>query len=247
MNLSKSLIMTSKIRSILYLLRIRQYYKNIMIFVGIFFSERHFETSLYFNLLIGFIILCLTSSFNYIINDIRDIEKDRKHSEKLKRKPLASGDLSISIAFLLLVFISCIIVFSIVFLIPNISFMMMVLLLIITGQIYNHLLKNFAFIDILVLSTGYIWRALAGCIIIKEYVSAWLLLAIFEVAVFLSISKRKGDLKFLGNEVAILVNEEKDRGVYSVNFDASNLATGIYVYRLQAGSFVETKKMVLMK
>jgi len=203
MNLSKILIMTSKIRNILYLLRIRQYYKNAMIFVGIFFSERLFETSLYFNIIIGFIILCLASSFNYIINDIRDIEKDKKHPEKLKKKPLASGDLPISFALLLLIIICCIIAFSIVFLIPNFSFMIMVLLLIFTGQLYNHVFKNFAFIDILVLSTGYLWRVLAGCIIIEEYVSAWLLLAIFEIAIFLSIAKRKGDLRLLGNEAAI--------------------------------------------
>lgn len=51
----------------------------------------------------------------------------------------------------------------------------------------------------------------------------------------------------LGNEVAVLVNEEKERGVYTVNFDASGLASGMYLYRLQAGSFVETKKMILLK
>ena len=51
----------------------------------------------------------------------------------------------------------------------------------------------------------------------------------------------------LGNEVAVLVDEEKDRGVYTVTFDGSGLASGMYLYRLQAGNFVETKKMVLMK
>jgi hypothetical protein len=51
----------------------------------------------------------------------------------------------------------------------------------------------------------------------------------------------------LGSEVTTLINEEKDRGVYSVNFDASGLASGIYLYRLQAGSFVQTKKMILLK
>jgi hypothetical protein len=51
----------------------------------------------------------------------------------------------------------------------------------------------------------------------------------------------------LGNEVAALVNEEKPIGNYVVEFSANNLPTGIYFYRLQAGSFVETKKMVLMK
>jgi hypothetical protein len=51
----------------------------------------------------------------------------------------------------------------------------------------------------------------------------------------------------LGNEVATLVNEEKSTGSYEVEFDASGLSSGIYFYKLQAGSFVETKKMILMK
>jgi hypothetical protein len=51
----------------------------------------------------------------------------------------------------------------------------------------------------------------------------------------------------LGNEVATLVNEEKQPGVYEVEFDASSLASGLYLYKLQAGTFVQTKKMILMK
>jgi len=51
----------------------------------------------------------------------------------------------------------------------------------------------------------------------------------------------------LGNQVAILVNEEKPIGIYEIEFDATKLPSGIYFYKLQAGSFVETKKMVLMK
>lgn len=51
----------------------------------------------------------------------------------------------------------------------------------------------------------------------------------------------------LGNEIATLVNEEKTVGNYQVDFDASSLSSGIYFYRLQAGEFVETKKMILIK
>ncbi len=51
----------------------------------------------------------------------------------------------------------------------------------------------------------------------------------------------------IGNEVATLVNEEKPAGSYEVNFDAKGLSSGIYFYKLQAGSFVETKKMILIK
>jgi len=51
----------------------------------------------------------------------------------------------------------------------------------------------------------------------------------------------------LGREVISLVNEEQPSGKYEIVFDATSISTGIYFYRLQAGSFVETKKMVLMK
>ena len=51
----------------------------------------------------------------------------------------------------------------------------------------------------------------------------------------------------LGNEIATLVNEEKQAGNYEVEFDATNLTSGIYFYQLKAGNYIETKKMVLMK
>ena len=51
----------------------------------------------------------------------------------------------------------------------------------------------------------------------------------------------------LGNEIAILVNEEKPVGGYEVKFDGAGLPSGIYFYQLQAGNFVETRKMLLLK
>jgi hypothetical protein len=51
----------------------------------------------------------------------------------------------------------------------------------------------------------------------------------------------------LGSEIKIIVNEEKPAGSYEVEFNASDLASGIYFYRLQAGSFVQTKKMIVLK
>jgi hypothetical protein len=51
----------------------------------------------------------------------------------------------------------------------------------------------------------------------------------------------------LGNEIATLVNENKPAGNYKVSFDTKNLSSGTYFYKLHAGSYVETKKMILMK
>ena len=51
----------------------------------------------------------------------------------------------------------------------------------------------------------------------------------------------------LGNEVATLINEEKQPGEYEVEFDASVLASGIYFYTIKAGDFSSTKKLILLK
>ena len=195
-----------KLKQILTLLRIRQYYKNVLIFIGAFFAATIFNLDVIILLIWGFIVLCCTSSISYIINDIIDIEKDKHHEEKLKKKPLASGELSKSFAYLLLIVLIGIIIItvisSIIFSIPNFYFMIMVFVLILTGQLYNNFFKNYAFIDIIVLSLLYLWRTLAGCILIEVNISPWLLLAIFELAMFLGIAKRKGDLLHLGEEKA---------------------------------------------
>ena len=50
----------------------------------------------------------------------------------------------------------------------------------------------------------------------------------------------------LGREVSVLVNERKDGGVYEMKFDGSGMASGVYFYRLQAGTYGETKKLLLL-
>ena len=191
--------MASKFRNLFNLLRVRQYYKNGLIFFGAFFSETLLNFSLYPILILGFVLLCGASSINYIINDIRDIEKDKIHPEKAKNRPLASGELTISFAIIILIFLAGLIVFSLLFIINNWNFAIMILLVIITGQVYNHFLKKYAFVDILCLSIIYLWRALAGCFLIDVFISPWLFLAIFEIALFLVIAKRKGDLMLLSS------------------------------------------------
>ena len=51
----------------------------------------------------------------------------------------------------------------------------------------------------------------------------------------------------LGREVAMLVNEQKSAGTYTQKWNAANMSSGIYFYRLQAGTFTETKKLILLK
>jgi len=54
-------------------------------------------------------------------------------------------------------------------------------------------------------------------------------------------------MKVIGREVIKLVDEEKKSGKYEINFDASNLSSGIYIYRIQAGEYTASRKMTLIK
>lgn len=67
----------------------------------------------------------------------------------------------------------------------------------------------------------------------------------FSVSKAQSVSLKVFDV--LGNEIATLVNEELNPGVYQYNFDATNLSSGVYYYKLQSGNYSETKKMILMR
>ena len=114
----------------------------------------------------------------------------------------------------------------------------MLTLIIITGQLYNFIFKYFAFVDILVLSLGYLWRALAGCVLIEQYISAWLFLAIFEVALFLVIAKRKGDLLVL-EETNSAIEHKKVYNQYSLKLLE-------YFFVMIAGSIFMTYSLYLI-
>ncbi|MFX1237666.1 MAG: UbiA family prenyltransferase [Promethearchaeota archaeon] len=191
-----------KLKNFAGLIRVRQYYKNLLIFVGAFFSENmlNFSIPTYISLLAGFIVLCCISSINYVINDLIDIEDDKKHPEKIKKKPLASGEISKLIAILVIITLIIIALLLVLCFTLNLGFIITLILLLLTGQLYNHVLKNYAFIDVLTLSMGFLWRALAGTLLIDVFISPWLFLAIFEIAMFLSLAKRKGDLMILGEK-----------------------------------------------
>ena len=96
-----------KMRLIQYLklARIPQWYKNLVIFLPIFFTGNMFNMAIIEMTLLGFLSLSFISSANYIINDIVDIKKDKVHPEKSKR-PLAAGKVRIFEAIILaLIFI----------------------------------------------------------------------------------------------------------------------------------------------
>jgi 4-hydroxybenzoate polyprenyltransferase len=182
------------------LLRPLQWYKNLLVFLPIIFVGKVLELDLLWVTFLGFVSLCLCSSFNYIINDIVDRKKDRAHPEKRKR-PIASGRIGVFSALL----------WSVVLLAPglwlaytlNTLFFYAAIFILVLTQLYSFLLKHVAFADILAVAINFVVRAVSGTFIIGVTISPWLVLCTFFFALFLLAGKRYADLAFLGSKAGM--------------------------------------------
>ncbi|MFQ5978185.1 MAG: UbiA prenyltransferase family protein [Candidatus Heimdallarchaeota archaeon] len=198
----------SRLAAYVQLMRPHQYYKNTLIFIGIVFGEKLGQFDLYLPLLIGFFLLCSMSSTSYIINDIRDLEKDRLHPEKATR-PLSSGAISpiAAFAFACLLFIVSFVgalIIDIIYLEREVpTFALSLLAIFVTSQAYNLGLKDIAFADVSAIALNYVFRAVSGCYLVEVAVSPWLIIIGYLFALFLALCKRKGDLLYLGTERAM--------------------------------------------
>ena len=86
-----------KLKAFFSLIRVKHYLKNGLIFLPLFFAVKLTDVGLLLRTLAGFAAFCLAASLIYVVNDIRDIEKDRQHSTKCNR-PLPSGAISVGAA-----------------------------------------------------------------------------------------------------------------------------------------------------
>lgn len=184
-------------KEILVSMRPKQWYKNLVIFIGIAFSLNLFNFNLWITVISAFIIFCLLSGSIYLINDVLDIENDRKHPKKCKR-PLPSGELKPYQAILSAVlFIIISLIWSYLI---NVPFLLTAISYFILIMVYSLFLKHFIIVDILIISSGFVLRAIAGALAIDVMVSAWLIICTFLLALFLALSKRRQELALLGED-----------------------------------------------
>lgn len=137
--------------------------------------------------LLGFTSFCILSSSGYIINDIKDIEKDRQHSKK-KTRPLASGKVGIRSASLIAFFLF--VVSAALALTINIHFILAMLLYFINVNLYTFFVKKLPYMDILSIALGFVFRLYAGSAASGVNLSYWLIILTLLVAVMLGAGKR---------------------------------------------------------
>ncbi len=176
---------------ILRAMRPHQWLKNLLVFVPFGLSLGHIGRGGMVMALLAFVSLCLMTSGSYLINDMFDLEADRRHPRK-RQRPIAAGDVSIPVAGLAsLGLIGAALLLGVV-LKPLFAAALAAYLCITLA--YSFRLKRLAMVDVLVIAVLFTLRILAGMLMVNEAPSHWLLM--FSIFFFLSLAFMKREVEF---------------------------------------------------
>ncbi|MYL66704.1 decaprenyl-phosphate phosphoribosyltransferase [Halorubrum terrestre] len=161
-------------------------------FLGILFSKSILELDALVNLFIGMVAFTAIAGATYIVNDIRDLEADRNHPQK-RHRPIASGQVPVGVAA---VFAGILAVLGLIGA-YTLGPLFLAILIAYLGQnfLYSAVLKRIVFVDILVVAAGFVLRAVAGVVAIDVFLSPWLIMSTFLLALVLAIGKRRNELE----------------------------------------------------
>ena len=177
------------------LLRPHQYIKNGFVLLGPLFAHQWSAQTLTEAALAFFAFCCMASAV-YILNDMMDIDADREHPIKCRR-PLPSGQISLSLARTLMV--GMVIGSVLLSLVVSLWVTLFVLIYFVINILYSWRLKHIVVLDVFIISAGFMLRILAGTVGLGISPSAWLLLCGLMVTLFLGFSKRRAELLMLEN------------------------------------------------
>jgi 4-hydroxybenzoate polyprenyltransferase len=177
-------------------LRPKQWTKNLLVFAALLFSLPIANLEMLYKSIIGFVLFCLVSGVVYVLNDYMDLEQDRKHPEK-KHRPMASGALNPKSALVMgcVLLIGSLVVAGLI----DILFMALLLIYFIINVFYSIRLKHVVIVDIMIIASGFVLRALGGGLVIGVPFTPWFLLCTLLLALFLAVSKRKHEMHLLQN------------------------------------------------
>ena len=178
-------------------LRPKQWAKNVLVAAAPFAAGRLLEPSVAANVAVAFVAFCLASSAVYLLNDVRDAPKDRLHPEK-KTRPIASGQVAPSTA----------VVLAVVALVASLALstlaepalLWVIVTYLVLQLLYVFWLKNLPVLDLAVIASGFLLRALAGGAATDIAISDWFLLVAGFGSLFVVAGKRYSELVTLEAE-----------------------------------------------
>lgn len=180
-------------KNIFYLLRVNHWTKNLFIFAVPFFHGEIFDLATFANLSSSFFLFCLISSIVYIFNDIID-RNDDKTNLKFKYRPLASGD----IEFKNVIIILAILIFGaiVIILIGTVSLSTLYFIFLYLGInfFYTIYLKKVIFLEIFLVSSGFVIRLYIGSFATNIDPSSWIVICTWLLSLFMIIGKRLSEV-----------------------------------------------------
>ena len=177
-------------------LRVKQWVKNIFVLAPLLFSRKwlSLDTARWdiLDALLGFCTFCLISSAVYVLNDIMDIRQDRLHPVK-KRRPLASGAVSLRMAVVCAISL-CVCAAFFIIIIGNLMAAFWAIVYFALMILYSVWLKNVPLVDVVAIAAGFMIRVVFGAAVICVDASPFILLTTGALSLFLGVSKRKAEL-----------------------------------------------------
>ena len=173
------------------LIRPKQWVKNGFVLAPLIFTGEFTQRASVIHALVAMALFCLASSATYILNDIFDIERDRRHPVKSRTRPLAAGLIGVPTALALLAGIYVILIVG-WFIAPHV-------ILVILGYMalnvaYTLVLKHQTVLDIFSIAIGFVLRVWAGAVALDVPVSGWMFVTTLCLALYLAAIKRGQEL-----------------------------------------------------
>jgi len=187
------------IRSLVALVRPRQWTKNIVCLAGAFFGGHIFEPHSAIRACLAAAAFCATSSFVYILNDVLDRDRDRNHPSK-RFRPVASGDVTVPQALGFALIALCVAIGIGASVGPEVLGLLASYAAL--NVCYSAVLKNLSLVDATVVAAGFILRIYAGTVAVGVSPSAWILLCTFFLALFLAFGKRRAEVNSVSGQLA---------------------------------------------
>lgn len=178
-------------------LRPKQWAKNVLVVAAPFAAGQLLEPSVEANVAVAFVAFCLASSAVYLLNDVRDAPKDRLHPEK-KNRPIASGQVAPSTAVVLAVI--ALVASLALSTLAEPALLWVIVTYLVLQLLYVFGLKNQPVLDLAVIASGFLLRALAGGAATDIAISDWFLLVAGFGSLFVVAGKRYSELVTLEAE-----------------------------------------------
>ncbi len=175
-------------------MRPRQWIKNLVVFAALIFAKKLIDPALLLRSAAAFMLFCATSGAVYIINDLFDADRDRKHPTKTRR-PIASkrlGAVPALTSVMILLTGSMMAGFAL-----SPPFGAILLIYVVVNVVYSLWLKEVVIIDVMVIAAGFVLRAVGGGLVIDVPISHWLIMCTILLSLFLAFCKRRQELESL--------------------------------------------------